>query len=78
MNNFQQERAASAELPGFLLPGVILDSDALDSVHTTRSVWIRGRQYFLDVTVDPLTFEVLSYGLRPAPREKRSKRPMVA
>lgn len=76
MNPNHLEHAATAALLRYLLPSN--EADLIENVHTTRPVWIRGRQYLLDVTVDPVTFDVLSYRLRSVPREKRTRRLMVA
>jgi hypothetical protein len=78
MNSNHLEQAAAAALLRYLLPSNEADVDLMEQVHTTRPVWIRGRQYLLDVTVDPFTFDVLSYRLRSVPREKRPRRLMVA
>jgi hypothetical protein len=67
---YQQDHApavAVAALRKFLPPNA--DIDQLDPSHSTRIVWIRGRKYFLDSTVDPVTHDVLSYRLRGAPRQ---------
>ncbi|WP_449428618.1 hypothetical protein [Rhodanobacter umsongensis] len=52
--------------------------DRLGLGHSTRIVWIRGRQYFLDATVDPVTHDVLSYRLRGGPRQRACLRKIVA
>jgi hypothetical protein len=78
MDQNLQEQAATTALLRYLLPSNDVDFDYIENMHTTRPVWIRGRQYLLDVTVDPITFDVLSYLLRPVPREKRVRRLMVA
>lgn len=78
MNSHHLEQAAAAALLRYVLPSNEADVDLIENVHTTRPVWIRGRQYLLDVTVDPITFDVLSYRLRPVPREKHYRRLMAA
>lgn len=52
--------------------------DRPEPSHSTRIVWIRGRQYFLDATVDPVTHDVLSYRLRGAPHKRSCRRKIVA
>jgi hypothetical protein len=79
MKHYNQEQAVVATaLLQYFASSNDDDFDFIESMHTTSMVWIRGRQYLLDVTVDPITFDVLSYLLRPAPREKRTGRLRVA
>ncbi|EIL90931.1 hypothetical protein AB7849_14090 [Rhodanobacter sp. 115] len=78
MHPNHHEQVAVGALLCYLLPTNDADLDLLDAIHSARSVWIRGRQYLLDATVDPITYEVLSYRLRPAPREHRIRPRMVA
>lgn len=77
MHQNHHEQVAVGALLRYLLPTNDASSD-LEVVHSTRSVWIRGRQYFLDATVDPVTYEVLSYRLRPVLHGQRIQRQMVA
>ena len=60
------------------LPPTNAELDRLGLGHSTRIVWIRGRQYFLDATVDPVTHDVLSYRLRGTPRQRACLRKIVA
>lgn len=78
MHPNHHEQAAVGALLRYLLPTKDTDLDLLEAIHSTRSVWIRGRQYLLDATVDPITYDVLSYRLRPVPREHCIRRRMVA
>lgn len=78
MHQNHHEQVAVGALLRYLLPTNDASSDLLEVVHSTRSVWIRGRQYFLDATVDPVTYEVLSYRLRPVLHGQRIQRQMVA
>jgi hypothetical protein len=78
MSPSHQEYTATTISLRYFPPSNEADLDLIEYAHTTRPVWIRGRQYLLDVTVDPVTFDVLSYRLRPVPYEKRRRRLMVA
>ena len=78
MRQNHHEQVAVGALLRYLLPANDTDLNLLDAIHSTRSVWIRGRQYLLDATVDPITYDVLSYRLRPVPREHQIRRQMVA
>ncbi len=78
MHQNHHEQVAVGALLRYLLPTNDAELDFLEAIHSTRSVWIRGRQYLLDATVDPITYDVLSYRLRPVPGEHRIRRRMVA
>lgn len=78
MHPNHHEQVAVGALLRYLPPANDTDLDLLEAIHSTQSVWIRGRQYLLDATVDPITYDVLSYRLRPVPCEHRMRRRMVA
>lgn len=78
MHQYHHGQVAVGALLRYLLPANDTGLELLEAIHSTRSVWIRGRQYLLDATVDPTTYDVLSYRLRPVPREHRIRRRMVA
>lgn len=66
MFQHDHDHTAAAVAPRKFLPSKA-EFDRLGLGHSTRIVWIRGRQYFLDATVDPVTHDVLSYRLRGGP-----------
>jgi hypothetical protein len=77
MFQHDHDQAAAVAALRYFLPSNA-ELDRLEPSHSTRIVWIRGRQYFLDVTVDRVTHDVLSYRLRGAPRQRSCLRKIVA
>lgn len=77
MFQHDHDHTAAAVAPRKFLPSKA-EFDRLGLGHSTRIVWIRGRQYFLDATVDPVTHDVLSYRLRGGPRQRACLRKIVA
>lgn len=63
MFQHNHDQAATVAAPRDFLPSNA-ELDRLEPSHSIRIVWIRGRQYFLNATVDPVTHDVLSYRLR--------------
>ena len=73
------QHVTTAALLRYFLPSSQQDLDLIEELHTTtRPLWIRGRQYLLDVTLDPISFDVLSYQLRAVTREKPMRHRIVA
>lgn len=77
MSHHDHDQATAAAAPRYFLPSKA-ELDRLEPSHSTRIVWIRGRQYLLDATVDPVTHGVLSYRLRGAPRQRPCLRKVMA
>lgn len=77
MSHHDHGHATAAAAPRYFLPSKA-EPDRLETSHSTRTVWVRGRQYLLETTVDPVTHDVLSYRLRGAPRHRPCPRKVMA